>query len=74
MGGRGRVVIQFIIDRKGFVPKLVIPSGSGTDALDRAAVRASARPRPFPQFPTGFTGDQVRLQLKLRYITRAKGG
>jgi TonB family protein len=67
MGRQGRVTIQFAIDRKGFVPKLVIASGSGTDALDHAAVSGISAALPFPQFPTGFTGDQVRLQLNFVY-------
>ena len=70
MGRQGRVTIQFIIDRKGFVPKLVIASASGTDALDHAAVSGISAALPFPQFPTGFTGDQVRLQLNFVYNMR----
>ena len=35
---RGVVTLQFIVDRDGLVPKLVIASSSGADALDRAAV------------------------------------
>jgi protein TonB len=70
MGRQGRVTIQFAIDRKGFVPKLVIASGSGTDALDRAAVSAISASQTFPQFPTGFSGDQVRLQLNFVYNMR----
>ena len=38
LGRRGRVVIQFMIARDGSVPRLVIASASGTEALDRAAV------------------------------------
>jgi len=70
MGRQGRVVIQFAIDRNGFVPKLVIVSGSGTDALDKAAVAGISAAQSFPQFPTGFTGDQVRLQLNFVYNMR----
>jgi TonB family protein len=70
MGRQGRVTVQFIIDRKGFVPKLVIPSGSGTDALDKAAISGISAAQPFPQFPTGFTGNEVRLQLNFVYNMR----
>jgi protein TonB len=70
MGRQGRVVLQFSIDRKGFVPKLVIASGSGTDALDRGAVAGVSGAQPFPQFPTGFNGDQIRLQLNFVYNMR----
>jgi TonB family protein len=70
MGRQGRVTVQFIIDRKGLVPKLVIPSGSGTDALDKAAISGISASQPFPQFPTGFTGNEVRLQLNFVYNMR----
>jgi TonB family protein len=67
MGRQGRVTVQFIIGRDGFVPKLVIPSASGTDALDKAAISGISASQPFPQFPTGFTGNEVRLQLNFVY-------
>jgi TonB family protein len=70
MGRQGRVVIQFAIDRHGNVPKLVIPSGSGTESLDRAAIAGISASQPFPQFPTGFTGEQIRLQLNFVYNMR----
>ena len=70
MGRQGRVVLQFSIDRKGFVPKLVIASGSGADPLDRAAVAAISMSNPFPQLPTEFKGAQVRLQLNFVYNMR----
>jgi TonB family protein len=70
LGRQGRVTIQFIIDRRGFVPKLVIASASGTDALDRAAVSGISASQPFPQFPTGFAGNEVRLQLNFVYNMR----
>jgi TonB family protein len=70
MGRQGRAVLEFSIDRRGFVPKLVIASGSGTEALDRAAVAGISGAQPFPQFPTGFTGDQIRLRLNFVYNMR----
>ncbi len=33
-GRRGRVLVQFIIDRRGHMPKIVIAEESGTLALD----------------------------------------
>ena len=38
LGSRGKVALQFSIDRSGQVPKLVIVGPSGVQALDRAAV------------------------------------
>jgi len=70
MGRVGRVEIQFAIDRDGSVPKLVIASSSGTDALDRAAVAGISMSNPFPPLPDDFHGNQVRLQFTFTYNIR----
>ncbi len=67
LGRRGRVVIQFIINRDGSVPRLVIASPSGTDALDRAAVAGISATNPFPPLPEEFRGDSIRLQFVFLY-------
>jgi TonB family protein len=67
MGRRGRVQIQFAINRRGDVPKLVIAMPSGTDALDRAAVAGISASTPFPPLPKDFRGEQVRLQFTFSY-------
>jgi TonB family protein len=70
MGRTGKVEIQFAIDRDGSVPKLVIASSSGTDALDRAAVAGISASNPFPPLPDEFHGNQVRLQFTFLYNVR----
>jgi TonB family protein len=67
MGRRGTVLLQFIIDRHGGVPKLVIATSSGAEALDRAAVGGVSASTPFPPLPPEFKGDQIRLQLAFSY-------
>jgi len=68
LGGRkGRVLIQFIIDRRGGVPKLVIAEPSGTAAFDRAAVAGISASYPFPPLPTTFKGNEILLQLAFTY-------
>lgn len=67
LGRRGKVVLQFSISRTGSVPKLVIVTPSGTEALDRAAVAGVSASNPFPPLPTDFRGDQIRLQLAFFY-------
>ncbi len=67
MGRRGRVLIQFSIDRQGSVPKLVIADASGTEAYDRAAVAGISASNPFPPLPAEYKGDQIRLQLAFSY-------
>lgn len=67
LGRRGKVVIQFSIDRSGSVPKLVIVAPSGADALDRAAVAGISASNPFPPLPGDFRGNQIRLQFSFQY-------
>jgi TonB family protein len=67
LGRQGKVAIQFSINRQGGVPKLVIASPSGADALDRAAIAAISASNPFPPLPSDFKGDRVVLQFNFAY-------
>jgi TonB family protein len=67
LGNRGLVQLQFIIDRNGQVPKLVIATPSGSQALDRAAVAGISASVPFPPLPNEFKGQQIRLQFAFKY-------
>jgi len=66
-GRPGLVQIQFIIDKKGQVPKLVIASTSGTLEFDRAAVASISASYPFPPLPAAYTGTEIHLQLAFSY-------
>jgi TonB family protein len=70
LGNRGLVQLQFIIDRTGQVPKLVIATPSGSEALDRAAVAGISASVPFPPLPNQFKGQQIRLQFAFQYNVR----
>jgi TonB family protein len=67
LGRRGKVAIQFSIARNGSVPKLVIATPSGADALDRAAVAGVSASVPFPPLPAEFKGDRIVLQFNFAY-------
>ena len=67
LGNRGVVELQFIIDRNGNVPKLVIATPSGSESLDRAAVAAVSASVRFPPLPNDFKGQQIRLQFAFKY-------
>ena len=67
LGNHGLVQIQFIIDRSGTVPKLVIATPSGSESLDKAAVAGIGASQPFPPFPKDFSGQQLRLELSFKY-------
>jgi len=60
------VVLKFAIDRHGAVPQLEFASPTGTD-FDRAAIAGISASVPFPPFPPGFNGDQIRLQMAFAY-------
>lgn len=67
LGRRGQVLLQFVINRDGQVPKLVIAMPSGAEALDRAAVAGISASVPFPPLPAEFKGRDVRLQFSFKY-------
>jgi TonB family protein len=67
LGSRGRVTLEFSIDRSGGIPKLRISSPSGVQALDRAAVAAMSASTPLPSLPTEFRGDRIILQMVFAY-------
>jgi TonB family protein len=66
-GRQGIVVLQFSIDRRGQVPKLVIANTSGTVAFDQAAVASVSASNPFPSLPIEYRGTEIRLQLAFSY-------
>ncbi len=63
----GRTTLEFIIDRNGSIPKLVLSSSSGSDPLDRAAVSGLSMSNPLPPLPADFKGFQVRLAFSFAY-------
>ncbi len=67
LGLRGKVIIQFSVDRAGGVPKLVIAIPSGSEPLDRAAVASISASNPFPPLPDEYEGEEIRLQLNFLY-------
>lgn len=72
-GRQGIVVLQFSIDRRGQVPKLVIANTSGTVAFDQAAVASVSASNPFPSLPNEYRGTEIRLQLAFSYnVPRAR--
>jgi TonB family protein len=66
-GMRGQVVLQFRIDQKGNVLKLVFNGQTPSKPLNEAAVAAVSASLPMPPFPTAFKGDHVDLQMSFLY-------
>jgi TonB family protein len=67
LGNTEVVLLQFIIDRTGQVPKLVIAMPSGNETRNRAAVASISASVPFPPLPADFKGREVRLQFAFKY-------
>jgi len=70
LGNRGITQLQFIIDRNGQVPKLVIANTSGSEPLDKAAVAGVSASVPFPPLPQEFKGREIRVQFAFKYNTK----
>jgi TonB family protein len=64
---RGRTVVEFIINRDGSIPKLVIATPANVEALDRASVAGLSMSNPLPPLPSDFKGFQVRLAFTFSY-------
>ncbi len=64
---RGRTTIQFVVNKDGSIPKLVIADSSGLQPLDRAAVAGMSMSNPLPPLPADFKGEFVRLQFSFNY-------
>ena len=64
---RGHTVVQFVVNHDGGIPKLVISSPSGLDALDRAAVAGLSMSNPLPALPREFKGPYIKLQFSFNY-------
>ena len=60
-------MLQFSIATDGHVPKLVIVTPSGAEALDRAAVAGVSASNPFPPLPPDYKGDRIVLQFNFAY-------
>jgi len=66
-GMRGQVVLQFRIDQKGYVLKVVFNGQTPSKPLNEAAVAAVSASMPMPPFPAAFKGDHVDLQMTFLY-------
>jgi TonB family protein len=64
---RGRTTIQFVVNRDGSIPKLIIADSSGLQPLDRAAVAGLSMSNPLPPLPAEFKGGYINLQFSFNY-------
>lgn len=64
---RGSTTIQFVVNKDGSIPKLIISDSSGAQPLDRAAVAGLSMSNPLPPLPADFKGGLIRLQFSFNY-------
>jgi TonB family protein len=58
-----RAVLKFRIMRDGSVSDLMVEVSSGTDAVDRSALRAVLASSPLPPLPEGFTWESLGVHF-----------
>lgn len=69
LGERGRVILQFHINRDGSVPfgEPFLVRTSGKEPLDRAAMSAIHASNPFEPLPPAFSGPYIELRFIFLY-------
>lgn len=69
LGDRGKVVIQFHINRDGSVPspEPILMRTSSKEPLDRAAMAAIRASSPFEPLPSAFTRPDIELRFTFLY-------
>lgn len=65
---QGEVVVRFQLDGNGGVSALTVHKSSGSESLDRAALRAVREATPFPHPPSGLFQFPLRLQLAIQFM------
>jgi hypothetical protein len=64
---RGLSVIEFVINRDGSIPKVIVSQTSNVTQLDVVASTSLVMSSPLPRLPAEFKGFQVRLAFKFAY-------
>ena len=67
LGRKGRVVLQFSIQKAGGVLNLRMMDGSGTGSMDLAALSSIRLSNPFPPLPADFPGNEILLRFGYYY-------
>jgi TonB family protein len=69
LGDKGRVVLQFRIERNGAVPdgEPQLENGSGKEPLDRAAMSSIRSSSPFEPLPGAFSSPYIELRFIFLY-------
>lgn len=66
-GQKGKTVVQFRILRNGKAEKFSIEVSSGSDVLDKAAIKGILHSSPFDPLPAAFKGRFITLRMDFLY-------
>ena len=66
-GETGTAVIRFVVARNGAMSGLQLVRSSGSDTLDKAALKMAQRAAPFPDIPAGTGKSQIRFTLPVSF-------
>jgi TonB family protein len=64
----GTVTVEFAVLPDGKIGAMKLVSSSDDDLLDRAAWKAIKAAAPFPALPKAFTGPNLRMRFRFRYL------
>lgn len=64
-GLEGQVQVSFVVFPDGSSAGVKILNSSGSQVLDRAAVRSIERASPFPRFPEKITSSQMQMEFSM---------
>src|SRR5262249_25104536 len=64
---KGKVAIEFAIEKDGKVADMRLAASSGEMVLDRAAWGGIVAANPFPALPKEFTGPYLALRVRFYY-------
>lgn len=67
MYGQEKVSVVLSIKNNGMLGKVVLYHASGIAPLDEPAITGISMSQPFPPFPAGFKGDEIRVQFNFAY-------
>jgi TonB family protein len=67
MGKQKRVVIRFVISRRGKVEGVAVEESSGDEYFDQTAVRAVRLSDPFPPLPPSYLGNSLQVHYRFRF-------
>ena len=67
----GRLAVLFSLDRQGRMTRIEVIKPSGSELLDREAIRAVKTAAPYPPFPEHLTVSRLNIEASFDYRIKA---